>query len=155
MDFQTAFAALIDNEGGYSNNPSDPGGETKYGISKRAYPGEDIADMTLDRAKEIYFRDYWGPAGCDVVPDSIKFDVFDMAVNSGVKTAIKTLQAAVGEVVDGILGPHTLQALQSMPPERAALRFNGVRLLYLTKSVDWAEFGRGWVTRVANNMMRS
>jgi lysozyme family protein len=50
--------------------------------------------MTLERAKTIYKRDYWGPAGCDTVPDGIKFDLFDMAVNSGVKPAVRTLQKA-------------------------------------------------------------
>ena len=155
MDFNAAFTALIGNEGGYVNDPRDPGGETKYGISKRAYPGEDIAGMTLERAKEIYLRDYWGPAGCDAVPDQIKFVLFDTAVNSGVKTAIKMLQAAVAETQDGVLGPKTLQAAQHMPADRARLRFAGGRLLYFTQLANWETFGRGWVAREANNLLRA
>src|SRR5690349_449891 len=118
MNFDQAFEALLGHEGGYVNNPADPGGETKFGISKRAYPGEDIRNLTLDRAKAIYLRDYWGPAGCDAAPDAIRFDLFDMAVNSGIKAAMKCLQKAAGCGEDGILGPQTQRAVAAMDPER-------------------------------------
>ena len=124
MTFDEAFDKLLAHEGGYVNDRRDPGGETKYGISKRAYPGEDIANMTVERAREIYARDYWGPAGCDAMPDGAKLQVFDMAVNSGVKTAIKTVQLAIEETPDGVLGPKTLMAIQSMPAPRFIARFN-------------------------------
>lgn len=152
MDFDQAFERLIGHEGGYVNDPRDPGGETKYGISRRQYPGEDIKGLTLDRAKYLYRRDYWGPAGCDVVPDMIKFDLFDTAVNSGYKTAIKMLQKAVVELPDGGLGPHTLQAVLSMPPLRLLARFNGYRLDYLNDLPTWPAFGRGWSQRIAENL---
>jgi len=155
MTFDEAFGLLVDHEGGYSNDSVDPGGETKYGISKRQYPGEDIAGMTLQRAAQIYRRDYWGPAGCDALPDEVRFDVFDMAVNSGVKTAIRTLQGAVGEDQDGILGPRTLQAVQSMPPARLKSRLSGARLLMLTTLPTWGVFGKGWTRRIATNLMRA
>jgi lysozyme family protein len=97
VNFDQAFARLVDpqHEGGFQNAHDDrgnwTGGEvgkgrllgTKYGISAMTYPGEDIENLTLERAKELYRRDFWGPAGCDAVPDALKFDVFDMAVNSG------------------------------------------------------------------------
>jgi lysozyme family protein len=152
MDFDTAFDRLIGHEGGYVNDPRDPGGETKFGISKRSYPGEDIAGLTLDRAKAIYRRDFWGPAGCDVVPGAVKFDLLDTAVNSGVKTAIKFLQRAAGETDDGVLGSRTVQAAQSMDPARLQARFNGHRLDYLNDLPTWPAFGRGWAQRVAENL---
>jgi lysozyme family protein len=65
MTFDEAFDVLIGHEGGYVNHPGDPGGETKFGISKRAYPALDIKALTLGQAKAIYRRDYWIPAGCD------------------------------------------------------------------------------------------
>jgi len=156
MNFDQAFQSLIGHEGGYlsadaARRQGDPGGETKYGISKAAYPGEDIANMTLERAKQIYKRDYWGPAGCDAVPDAIKFDLFDMAVNSGVKPAIRALQTAVKEVEDGILGPRTLQALQSVPPDRLRLRFSAARRMLWAGLRTWPTFGRGWTIRQAKN----
>jgi len=155
MNFDQAFETLIGHEGGYVNDPRDPGGETKYGISKRAYPGEDIAGMTLERARELYRRDYWGPAGCDAVPDVVKFDLFDMAVNSGVKTAIRTLQRAVGTDDDGVLGPVTLQAIQSMHASRLVARFNGHRLQFMSSLATWPAFGRGWANRIAKNLMEA
>ena len=147
--------ALVGNEGRYSNNPADPGGETMFGISKRAYPQEDIANLTLERAKFLYKRDYWGPAGCDAVPDAIKFHLFDTAVNQGVHTAIRVVQNAVGETPDGILGPKTLQAIASMDATKAVLRFSGARLIAYTSTAGWEDFGKGWVNRVAGNLMRS
>lgn len=155
MNFDQAFERLIGHEGGYVDHPNDPGGETKFGISKRSYPGEDIKNMTLDRAKFLYRRDYWGPAGCDAVPDAARFDLFDMAVNSGVKPAVKMLQKAVGETQDGILGPRTLQAVSSMPPARLCARFNGARLEFMTSLPSWATFGRGWARRIAANLMEA
>lgn len=152
MTFDDAFERLIGHEGGYVNHPADPGGETKFGITKRSYPGEDIKGMTLSRAKQIYARDFWAPAGCDLVPAEIKFDLFDMAVNAGVKGAIKALQASVGETVDGVLGPRTLQAVQSANPTRLAARFNGFRLEHMASLNTWPAFGRGWARRVASNL---
>lgn len=153
MNFDQAFEKLIGHEGGYVNLAADPGGETKYGITKRSYPAEDIKGMTLDRAKAIYARDYWGPAGCDAVPDAIRFDLFDAAVNSGTKTAAKFLQRAVGEVEDGIIGPRTLQAIRDTPSPRIVARFNGARLAYMAGLTNWPAFSRGWALRIADNLM--
>ena len=78
--FDNAFDRVIGHEGGYVNNSKDPGGETKYGISKRAYPTLDIKSLTLADAKAIYKRDYWDRAQCDALPPGVAFDVFDAAV---------------------------------------------------------------------------
>lgn len=155
MTFDEAFERLIGHEGGYVNHPADPGGETKFGITKRTYPGEDIKGMTLDRAKAIYRRDFWGPAGCDSVPDGVRFDLFDAAVNSGVKTAVKLLQRAAGIDADGVIGPRTMQAISSTPGPRLVARFNGHRLAMMTDLSTWASFGKGWARRVATNLMEA
>ena len=152
MNFDTAFQKLLGHEGGYVDHPADPGGETKFGITKRSYPGENIAGMTLDRAKEIYRRDFWGPCGADAVPVALKFDLFDMAVNAGVRRALTTLQAAAGEAQDGVLGPKTLQAVQSIPAARLVARFAGFRLEHMASLPTWATFGRGWARRIATNL---
>jgi len=171
MDFNTAFNILVDpqHEGAYSNDANDPGNwtggkkgvgtlkGTMYGVSAASYPGEDIANLTLDRAKAIYARDFWGPAGCDALPDLLKYEMFDLAVNTSAPgkpaTAIKILQAAVGTMQDGILGPKTLQAAQSLDPNRALRRLQAGRLRYYTGLVNWPAYGKGWVNRVATNMM--
>lgn len=153
MNFDAAFERLIGHEGGYTAGVGDPGGETKFGISKRSYPREDIKNLTLEQAKVIYRKDFWGAAGVDGLPDSIKFDVFDTAVNSGVGTAVRTLQKAVGVEADGALGPVTLQACNYMPATRLVARFNGARLLLMTELVIWPKFGRGWARRIASNLL--
>lgn len=153
MNFEAAFERLIGHEGGYVDHPADPGKATNFGISQRAYPGEDIAGMTLDRARFLYRRDYWGPAGCDVAPQGVRFDLFDMAVNSGVRAAVLNLQRTVGAVEDGILGPRTLQAVNSMPAPRLVARFNGHRLVMLASLSTWPAFGRGWARRIAANLL--
>lgn len=152
MNFDKAFELLIGHEGAYVFDKRDPGGETKFGISKRAHPAEDIANLTLERAKEIYRANYWGPAGCDAVPDAVRFDLFDAAVNSGVKRSIMLLQLAVGEVDDGVLGPRTLQAVNSTPGPRIVARFNGFRLALMADLPTWPAFGRGWARRIASNL---
>lgn len=154
MNFDLAFKLLIGHEGGYVNDPNDPGGETKYGISKRSYPSEDIPNLTLERAKELAYRDYWGPAGCDAVPDILKFDLFDAAYNSGPKAAAKMLQQAVQETQDGVIGSRTLMAIRSMDPIRLVARFNGARLDFMNNLPNWQHHGRGWAQRIANNLLR-
>lgn len=160
MTFEEALPKLIAHEGGYvsaeqARRNNDPGGETNWGISRRSYPHLDIAALTLQQAAAIYRRDYWGPAGCDAVPAAIRFDLFDMAVNSGVGRAVRTLQAAVGETQDGILGPRTLQAIGTMPAPRLVARFNGARLDFMTRLANWPENSRGWARRVAANLMEA
>lgn len=71
-------------EGGYVNHPNDPGGETKYGISKRAYPHLDIKNLTREDANALYYKDYWLAAGCDTLPAPLCLVAFDSAVNHGV-----------------------------------------------------------------------
>ena len=155
MTFDEAFERLIGHEGGYVDHPADPGGRTKYGISQRSYPDEDIRNMTLERAKDIYRRDFWWRSGCDAVPDAVKFDLFDMAVNSGVKPAIQTLQRAVGADPDGVIGNKTLQAINVMNPIRFVARFNGYRLQFMSSLSTWPTFGRGWANRIAKNLIEA
>lgn len=80
-NFDKAFALTIGVEGGHSNDPRDPGGETQYGISKRYHPNIDIKNLTLDGAKEIYLKEYWLPAGCDATPYPMDICLFDSQVN--------------------------------------------------------------------------
>lgn len=165
MNFDQAFERLIGHEGGFQRDPKDRGNwtsgrcgvgqlkGTKYGISAMTYPGEDIENLTLERAKTIYARDFWGASGADLVPDVLKFDVFDTAVNSGVRRAIQFLQRAVNEADDGILGPRTALAISHMDPERLFARFNGHRLDFLNDNPEqWANYGRGWAQRIADNL---
>lgn len=150
--YEQCFKQLISSEGGYTNNPSDPGGETKYGISKRAYPDLDIANLTLDDAKAIYLRDYWNRARCDELPPSIAYLVFDCAVNSGIGQSIRFLQRALGTADDGVIGPLTIAAVSRVDAESLGARFLGQRLEFMTRLSTWDVFGKGWSRRIAEQL---
>jgi lysozyme family protein len=107
-NFESSFQKVIGSEGGYTNDPNDPGGETQFGISKRAYPDIDIKALTLSAAKEIYLRDYWNKLSCNLLPAPLDYFAFDSAVNQGASTAAKLLQSAVGATPDGLIGAQTL-----------------------------------------------
>lgn len=153
MTFEEAFTALLGHEGGYVNDPRDPGGETNWGISKRSYPNANIRTLTREEAKRLYARDFWVPSACDRLPDSIRFDVFDTAVNSGVHRSALFLQRCLGVREDGVIGPVTLAAAHAAHDLRA--KYNGARLEFMTDLDNWATYGRGWARRVASNLMRA
>jgi len=153
MTFDQVFDKLINHEGGYVFNPHDPGGETKFGISKRSYPHLDIHSLTLADAKAIYRRDYWDRAQCDKMPPELAFDVFDAAVNSGIGQAIRWLQRSIGVADDGYVGPLTIRALvRDDDPSAVQARFNGHRLEFMTHLSTWQTFGKGWARRIALNL---
>jgi lysozyme family protein len=96
-DFAPAIKILLQNEGGYVNNPADPGGETNYGICKRSYPNEDIRNLTVERAKEIYRLDFWTPLRCGQINDQcIATNLFDFGVNAGTGTARHMMADCLG-----------------------------------------------------------
>ena len=150
MNFDIAFDRLIGAEGGYVNDPKDPGGETKFGISKRSYPNVDIANLTVGDARNIYLRDFWNPLG--VAHPAIKFQVFDFAVNSGIQTAIRKLQAAIGVADDGHWGPISAAALEGMDVNDVLMRFMALRLRFWTRCSAWSAMGAGWVNRGARQL---
>jgi len=96
IEFEKAIKFILKWEGGYSNDPNDSGGETKYGISKKSYPNEDIKNMTLERAKEIYYQNYWLKTNCNKLPSPLNLIVFDTAVNCGRNRANKFLISSLG-----------------------------------------------------------
>lgn len=154
MTFDEAFDQIISPsfEGGYSSHSLDPGGETKFGISKRSYPHLDIKSLTREQVKPIYKVDFWGRAGCDAVPDVLKYPLFDFAVNSGPATAAKTLQRRIGVVDDGMIGPITLMEIRLWPEKDLALALCLDRLKLLSGLPQWPAFGRGWTNRVRRVM---
>jgi lysozyme family protein len=152
MNFDVYFDRLISHEGGYVWHPHDPGGETKFGISKRAYPNIDIKNLTREQAKEIYKRDYWDRARLSELDKSIAFQVFDIAVNSGIGTAIRMLQRAVNVADDGVIGPVTVAAVGKLPVYSVLMSLAAERLFFYTKLTTWSTFGKGWTKRVADNL---
>ncbi|ATG74333.1 peptidoglycan-binding protein [Zobellella denitrificans] len=111
-------------DGGYIIHPNDPGGETKHGISKRAYPHEDIKNLSRERAVFLYHRDYWKSAHCHEWQDGVSLAVLDAAVQHGYLVAIKLLQEVAGVKPDGLVGPKTRAAVTGADPEWLIARLN-------------------------------
>jgi lysozyme family protein len=150
-NFEQAFNRLLSSEGGYINDPADPGGETNWGISKRSYPDLDIKHLTREDAMAIYKRDFWDVLGEDVHP-AIKFQVFDFAVNSGITTAIRKLQSAIGVADDGHFGPVSAARLKAMDVSDVLMRFIAERLDFWRRLSTWPRFGAGWAGRAAADL---
>jgi lysozyme family protein len=163
-NFKIAFKEIIDIEGGYVNNPNDKGGETKYGISKRAYPNLDIKNLTLKKAEEIYYNDYWMALKLDYVKDlKISLELFDTAVNMGVSTASRMLQGSLNLMnrngktfadllVDGNIGTKTILAYDKVDKSILLKVLNGMQFKryvdIVTKNPAQEEFFNGWMKRV-------
>jgi len=150
VSFDHAVTHVIEREGGYVNDPRDSGGETKYGISKAAFPSADIKNLTIADARDIYRRYYWEPlfnGHSQELPDPITFVMFDAAVNMGVHSAIKTAQQVCGLTIDGKFGPVTLAALKAQSPAHFVERFQAERICKYVTMGAWSVYGRGWARR--------
>lgn len=160
--FDKVYTLLAQLEGNYSNDPDDPGGETKFGLSRRAYPDLDFDSLTPDQAKAIYYRDYWcNPRlACDqlAVPGGVRLTamVFDAAVHHGRHRAGLMLQYALKELgadikADGWLGPKTLAEISRRRFDNAPLLgLLIVRRLELLVRLGQAhpKYSDGWILRV-------
>lgn len=144
MNFERAVLFILDEEGGYANDPHDAGGETKFGISNRAYPDLDIKNLSASDAVRIYQRDYWARLRCDELPRGLNLLVFDAAVNQGQPAAAMMLQQAAGVKADGIVGPITLKAAQKVSPQEYAAR----RMAMYAISKTFSRHGLGWSRRL-------
>ena len=151
-NFNEIIEKVLEHEGGYVNDPTDLGGETKYGITKRFYPDVDIKNLTIEQAKEIYKQDYWDKNKVESLPQNLWHIYFDMCVNMGKRTAVKVLQrAAVNKgrdiEVDGGLGPMTIGALKGVELDRV----RAFRVKYyvdlITAKPEQEKFYLGWFRR--------
>lgn len=152
MTFQIAFDRLIGNEGGYSNNPADPGGETMWGVTLtvarwNGYNGA-MKDLPRATAQAIYEKQYWMPIHGEELPFPVAFQVFDAAVNHGVQEAVKLLQAACGVLIDGQIGPQTIGAAGG---RLVGLKYLADRLRYYA-AIPGTTFDHGWMNRTAMNL---
>ena len=164
IGFDEVFTRLIGHEGGFSDDPKDPGNwtggrpgvgkllGTKYGIAANTYPDLDIKALTLEQAKAIYRRDWWDKIHADQLPGAVAFQLWDFAVNAGIARAVISLQRAVGVADDGKLGPRTLAAVNAMPVPDVLARFNAERLEFYASLSTWPTYGKGWARRVAGNL---
>ena len=151
-EFNEIIEVVLKHEGGYVNDPDDPGGETNFGIAKRSHPDVDIKNLTKEGAKEIYREVYWDKNKVEKVPEQLRHIYFDMCVNMGRKRAGRIVQRAANNkghnlVVDGVLGPVTLGKINNVELERV----RAFRIKYyadlITKKPDLEKFYFGWFKR--------
>ena len=157
--FDKLIGAILEHEGGYVNDPDDPGGETKYGISKRSYPQLDIRALTIEQAREIYYRDWWLRLRCgEIQDDRIAQKYLDMSVNVGKTAGIKIMQRALREAgqsvaVDGKIGPQTIGAANKANPDALLAAMRRLQAEHyeslIRRNPKLAKFRRGWMARAA------
>lgn len=147
--FNKGLDFVLAAEGGYVNDKYDPGGETKFGISKKAYPNLDVANLTLEDAKKIYYRDYWLSSGAKVadISPELAMILFDTAVNMGAGTAVRFLQRTLRVKEDGIIGEETKAALQRTNIEEIIEWYLVNRILRYSELDTWSRYRRGWLKR--------
>lgn len=165
-NFDVAFQELIAHEGGYVDHPSDPGGATKYGISLRWLRGiyrnadkTSIKNLTLEKARELYYEHWWKRYRYGELPAGIARKVFNTGVNMGNRRAIRLLQRSVWSAGakawkiadDGILGPATLKAVKNSNQDRLVAAFRSEQAAYyrelVAKRPSMGVFLKGWLKR--------
>jgi lysozyme family protein len=156
INFSHCIDLILSNEGGYVDDPQDPGGATNYGITRatlsafrgRVVTKDEVRSLRVDEATTIYRQNYWNTVRADELPAGLDLAVFDCAVNSGPKRAALLLQQALGLKQDGIIGPVTLEAAAICRVAETIARYDGLRLAFLARLTTFPTFGKGWRKRV-------
>jgi lysozyme family protein len=157
-NWQKSFELMLKSEGGYVNNPADPGGMTNLGVTKATWENwvgreSDEAEMrglTPEKVEPLYKKKYFDAVRGDELPMGLDYLMFDFAVNAGSGRAIKTLQTAVGVTPDGGFGPMTMAAVQAVDPVELIERFSQAKEDFYRSLNTFATFGKGWLNRVAD-----
>jgi lysozyme family protein len=157
-NWQKSFELMLKSEGGYVNNPADPGGRTNLGVTQatwenwvgRASDETEMRGLTPEKVKPLYKKKYWDAVRGDDLPVGLDYLCFDFGVNAGPNRAIRVLQSAVGVTPDGGFGPITMAAVQSVDPATLIERFSAEKVVFYRSLNTFATFGNGWLNRVAD-----
>jgi lysozyme family protein len=155
MTFDEAVKVILDHEGGYVFDENDPGGETNFGISRKAYPLVDIKNLTEEKAKFLYRQDYWDFCKCDKLPPPTRLIIFDCAVNQGVIRATTFIQRFLKIQADGIIGPVTLGLINKVDPRAFIAGYAVLRHNAYVSNPNWKYYGAGWSKRLLLVTVRS
>ena len=155
-NWDASFNWLMEDEGGFVNDPRDKGGMTNLGVTQanwEAYVGRPVVEkemraLTPDVVKPFYKARYWNKIKGDGLPSGVDYCVFDMAVNSGPGQAARFIQRVCAVTADGIIGPKTLDAIHSDDPAELINAFCDDRLEWLKTLSSFKTFGKGWTARV-------
>lgn len=155
-NFGRALSCVLEDEGGFVNDPHDPGGATNKGITlatfrryvARSATVDDLKHLTVAQAAKVYRKQYWDAIKGDDLPDGVDYAVFDFAVNSGQSRAAKYLQTIVGVPADGKIGPQTLAAVKATDSTAIINMLCDRRLDFLQGLKTWPRYKNGWTDRV-------
>jgi lysozyme family protein len=153
-----SFKQMLASEGGYVNHPSDPGGMTNLGVTKRVWEEwvgresneKEMRSLTPEMVEPLYKRKFWDACKCDELPTGVDYLVFDFAVNAGPGRSAKILQTAVGVPADGGIGPITLAAVKAQDPTELIQKFSDAKEDFYRSLITFETFGKGWLNRVAD-----
>lgn len=157
-NFTKSLGFVLKSEGGFSNDPRDPGGATNQGITQVVYddwrrarglPPRSVKLLDFPETKAIYKGRYWDTVKGDDLPSGVDYCVFDFAVNSGPVRAARYLQRAAGVADDGLIGPISLGAISARDAKHLIDKICDGRLEYLESLPTFDHFGHGWINRVA------
>lgn len=167
-NFPLCLREVLRHEGGYVDDPRDPGGATNLGITlgtARAagldIDGDgdvdkaDLRKLTPTKAGPVYRARYWDAVEGDKLPSGVDLAVFDAAVNNGPARARRWLQEALKVHVDGVIGPQTLKAASEAPRAQTIERIRLYRDAHYRRQENFSYFGRGWLRRLAGVTARS
>ena len=154
--FDECLAFTLRAEGGFSDHAADPGGATNMGITRatlaavrgHAVSKADVRALTRVEAADIYRALYWKAVRGDELPGGVDAVVFDYAVNSGPKAAIRTLQGALGFKQDGVLTRRCVLAAQGADYAGLVRSLCAARMNFLKRLSTWLVFRRGWTARM-------
>ena len=157
-NWQKSFKLMLKSEGGYVNNPADPGGMTNLGVTKATWENwvgresdeAEMRELTPEKVEPLYKKKYWDAVRGDELPMGLDYLMFDFAVNAGAGRAIKTLQTAIGVTPDGGFGSMTMAAVQAVDPVELIERFSQAKEDFYRSLTTFATFGKGWLNRVAD-----
>ncbi len=155
-NFSICLAAILSEEGGFADNPGDPGGATNMGITRatlatwrgQAVSREDVMMLERPELERIYREKFWAAISADDVSDGLDLALFDDAVNSGPRQAIRDLQRALQVTEDGLCGPVTRAAMEACAPADLIVALGAARLARLKGLSHFSLFGRGWARRI-------
>ena len=153
-NYQTCLDLVLKSEGGWVNNPSDPGGETNLGVTKRVWeeyvghPVESLKKLTKEEVAPLYEQKYWRPCYGEVLPRGLDLLSFSMGVNAGTGRSVKLLQSSLGCVPDGVIGPKTRELISASNSATLIAKFSETRREYYRSLKTFPIFGKGWLNRV-------
>lgn len=155
-NFQKLLKRVLKHEGGYVNHPSDPGGETNFGITKSTarsygYHGS-MRTIPMTVVEKIYKSQYWDAMSCENFDFALAYQLFDAAVNHGLLNARKILQRTIKVKDDGIIGAVSLAAIRQLDTADLVQMFNAERISFYTRISTFPTFGRGWMNRMVDNL---